>query len=74
MKSDLWTGGRSSEGRMSLGMVVGKEVRESGERDSTAATRRVGICDGSSEYASKCKRILPSLKTVIKSKVLLKYY
>jgi hypothetical protein len=43
MKSGLCVGGHSGEGSMSSCDTAGHKVRESGERPSSAATRRVGM-------------------------------
>jgi hypothetical protein len=57
-------------GRISGGRTAGHEVRESGERPSSADVSESMIF----AFFNEKKDILPSLKTGKRSKVLLKYY
>jgi hypothetical protein len=44
MKSGLYAGGLSDGGSKTSFEMTGHEMRESGERPSSPATRHVGIC------------------------------
>ena len=53
MKSGVCAGGRSAGGRTSGGRTAGHEVRESGERPSSAPTSRVGMWVGWGGWQSR---------------------